>query len=212
MLDGDAKHRARLLLILLTVPFWITAGAYLGERIEGGAFSEYYSKRYKVIQGVSEVIKYAPTDGRMRDINDALDDSDRWLWFGVGFAGTFGDPSGQWSETGRFADSMLLDFATRFGVSGVILLGWFILITLRLAKRPCPPSECHPHVNKTIGAGLIGLIASSFLGNAFASSYMGPVAMTAFTLFAASSVLHAYDSPHARTPSTAGRILKCNAP
>ena len=181
ILDRDPKHRTWLLLTILTIPLWIGAGALLGERLEGKGFSEYYAERYRVIAGVSEAIEYAPRDGRIQDIRDAVHNMDEWLWFGVGFAGTFADPSGEWSETGRCADSVVLDFATRFGVLGILLLGWFILINLRLA-RGSPQSDLH----KTIAAGLLSVIACSFFGNALASSYMAPVVMIAFSLLLAS--------------------------
>jgi hypothetical protein len=181
ILDRDPKRRTWLLLTILTIPLWIGAGALLGERLEGKGFSEPYAERYSVLQGISNAIEYAPRDGRIQDIKDALQNTDEWLWFGVGFAGTFADPSGEWWETGRGADSGLLYFATRFGVLGILLLGWFILINLRLA-RGSPQSDLH----KTIAAGLLSVIACSFFGNVLASSYAAPVVMIAFSLLLAS--------------------------
>jgi O-antigen ligase len=180
ILDRDPKRRTWLLLTLLTIPLWIGAGALLGERFLGKGFSEYYLKRYGVMKGVSEAIEYAPSDGRTWQYEAALQNTDEWLWFGVGFAGTYGDPSGEWWQTGG-ADSNLLYFAVRFGVLGILLLGWFILINIRLA-RGSPQSDLH----KSIAAGLLSLIACSFFGDVFASSYVTPVAMTAFSLLLAS--------------------------
>lgn len=180
-LDRDPKIRSGLLLTILTVPMWIAGGAILGERIEGEGFSDYYARRYGVIQRVSDAAAYISEDERVKDLRRAIDSSSEWFLFGVGFAGTYGDPTGEYSEIGERPDSMPLYFATRFGVPGLLLLGWFILINLRLAGR-----SRQSGLHNNIAAGLVSLLASSMFGDAFATAYMAPVAMTAFSLLVAS--------------------------
>jgi hypothetical protein len=167
---------------MATIPVWIGIGGAIGERFIGSGFSTYYVNRYAALSSGDNAVEYAPSDGRSKEISQAFENLDKWIWTGTGFAGAYTDTTQGPDGTGQLAHNTLLYFGTRFGLFGIVLYVWFMTITIKLARVAPTLDRRQDEIHAEISAGMISLIICSMFATVFASTYLTPIALVAFGL------------------------------
>lgn len=173
-------RRTGLILVLALIPFVTGMTLLLGERLIRTDFTDVFITRYSVLGSVDSLLQYSEEDTRRAEIELGLNRYAKSPLLGLGLGSPYREEMrlffGQ-EDPAILVHNVFAFFLFRYGPIGLLLFSLLCVRFVISLYRAFHDATDRALYGIGLATGLINLVACSFFGSVFSSTYGVPVAM-----------------------------------